>query len=107
MRNTEKKCSGKEKHQTMDRRNLENYNYINKVCGCRTTRVEVKASYYLLTFKEIVWWNNHINGKEICIEMFKLDSETKAFMDSHSYVNNEGESKCVTLASNEGKFVKN
>jgi len=69
-------------------------------------RVGEKASHYLVTFKEIVWWNNHINGKEICIEIFELVLETNDVMESNIYANSEDESKSVTLASNEGKFVK-
>jgi hypothetical protein len=71
------------------------------------TRVGEKPSHYFLTFKEIVWWNNHINGKKICIEIFKLDSEKNDVMESNIYANSEDESKSVTLASNEGKFMKN
>jgi hypothetical protein len=71
------------------------------------TRVGEKASHYLLIFKEIAWWNNHINGKEICIEIFKLDSETNDVMESNRYANREDESKSVALERDEGKVVKN
>jgi hypothetical protein len=71
------------------------------------TRVGEKASRYLLGFKDIVCWNNNINGNEICIEILKLDSETNDVMESNIYANREDENKSVTLASNEDKVVKN
>jgi len=43
----------------------------------------------------------------ICIEIFKLFSETNDVMESNSYTISENEDKSVTLASNEGKVVKN
>jgi hypothetical protein len=70
------------------------------------TRVGEKANHYSLTFRKIVWRNNHINGKEIRIKIFKLGSETNDVTETNSYDNGEDESKSVTLTSSEGKVVK-
>lgn len=70
------------------------------------TRFGQKANHYLLTFKKIVWRNNHINGKKVCIKIFKLDSETNDITESNSYANGEDERKSITLTSSEGKVVK-
>ena len=101
-----KKYSGRQKHQAMGSRNWENYNLAIRWVGVEWRVLGRRQIIICWHLKKIVCRNNHINGKEIGIKVFKLDSETNDGTNSNSYANGEDENKSVTLTSSEGKVVK-